>query len=213
MPIPIYKAQIFERKMKGGRNNPWLLTVKTESVDALYVAKFFVEQDINQQNVLIREIYANILAKELGLNVPDFALITVDNHFKNTLTDELLQQLERKHTQYAFGTKFIDHKYTFSPALHTRELAGYDVASIFAFDALVLNTDRRKGKPNILLDGHNQYFLIDHEHTFSLTMENLNSRHRIAAYNFKQHIFHKVLRNKPMAITRNLTRLKSFFIT
>jgi len=80
--IPTYEALTFEREMAGGRNHPWLLTVQTDQGIEAYVAKFFVQKDIDQYNALSREIYACVLADELGLNTPDFALITVDEQFK-----------------------------------------------------------------------------------------------------------------------------------
>lgn len=145
--IPVYEAQTFEKEMDGGRNHPWLLSIDTGKGIELYVAKFFVQRDIDQQNALCREIYANVLAQVLGLNVPDFALIKTSNSFLKSLSKEQNQTLNRKHNTYAFGTKFIPGNFTFSPAQHIQELADYNIESIFAFDVLLLNTDRRKKKP------------------------------------------------------------------
>jgi hypothetical protein len=77
MSIPVYEAETFESEMIGGRNKPWLLTVKTDRGPALYVAKFFAQTDIDQQNALGREIYTAALAREFDLDTPDFALITI----------------------------------------------------------------------------------------------------------------------------------------
>lgn len=195
MAFPVYEALTFEREMIGGRNKPWLLTVKTEQGIDLYVTKFFVPRDIDQQNAMAREIYTGALAKEMDLNTPDFALISIDEAFKDTLPKKQKEQLQRKHTKFGFGSKFIPGEHTYSPALLTKELADYDIATIFAFDVLVLNTDRRKNKPNILLE-KDQYYLIDHEHTFALPQEGLESRQRISLYQFRNHIFHTVLNRK-----------------
>jgi|SRR5690625_3223215 len=195
MSIAIYEALTFEREMIGGRNTPWLLTVKTEKGLTLYIAKFFVHRDIEQQNALSREIYTSVLARELGLSTPDFALITIDEVFKETLPDKLRKALERKHTKFAFGSKFIPGDHTYTPALLNQELAIYDIESIFAFDVLVLNVDRRKKKPNILL-GSDHYYLIDHEHTFALPTNDFAPKQLLSQYRFKNHIFYEVLHRK-----------------
>jgi len=195
MPLDVYEALTFEREMVGGRNNPWLLTIKTNQGLALFVTKFFIQRDIDQQNALSREIYTSALAREIGLQTPEFALITIDNSFVETLPGKLKEELERKHTKFGFGSRFIPGEHTYSPAMLTRELADYDIASIFAFDVLVLNADRRNKKPNILL-GSDQYYLIDHEHTFSLPTEDLEPRRRVSRYWFEKHIFYDVLNRK-----------------
>lgn len=195
MALSVYEALTFEKEMVGGRNRPWLLTVQTEQDIELYVAKFFVQQDIDQQNSLSKEIYTGALAQELDISTPDFALITIDESFKESLPGSLMQELKRKHTRFAFGSKFIPGEHTYSPALLAKELATYDIESIFAFDVLVLNTDRRNKKPNILL-GDDRYYLIDHEHTFALSQQGLNPRQRVSQYNFKNHIFYNVLNRK-----------------
>lgn len=170
------------------------MTVKTDRGLAHYVTKFFARQDIRQQNALCREVYTGALAKKLGLGTPDFALITVDDAFRETLTDEMSDQLDHKHSQFGFGSKFIPGKHTYTPALLNKELDSYDIASIFAFDVLVFNADRREQKPNILLD-NDRYYLIDHEHTFALA-EDANPRQRLSKYHFTHHIFYDVLNRK-----------------
>lgn len=195
MSLAVYEALTFEREVVGGRNIPWLLTVKTEDGLASYVTKFFVHRDIEQQNALSREIYTSVLAGELGLSTPDFALITLDEAFKESLPPGLEKKLERKHTRFAFGSKFIPGANTYTPTLLTRELADYDIESIFAFDVLVLNMDRRNKKPNILLRD-DQYYLIDHEHTFVLPANDIEPRQLLSRYRFKDHIFHEVLNRK-----------------
>lgn len=125
MDLAIYEALTFEREMTGGRNTPWLLTVQTNKGPVLYVTKFFAHRDIEQQNTLSREIYTSALAREFDLFTPDFALVTIDEVFKKTLPGKQKKDLQRKHTRFGFGTKFIPGKHTYSPALITRKLASY----------------------------------------------------------------------------------------
>jgi len=104
-------------------------------------------------------------------------------------------ELERRHTRFGFGSKFIDGTYTFSRAQHTRELGEYDIESIFAFDVLICNVDRMDRKPNILLD-EERYYLIDHELSLALPLEGVKPRKKVASYPFMNHIFHKALSRK-----------------
>lgn len=119
----------------------------------------------------------------------------VSEKFKKNLPDKLRKDLERKHTRFAFGSKFIPGYHTYTPALFNQELAIYDIESIFAFDVLALNMDRRNKKPNILLE-NDRYYLIDHEHTFVLPTNNFVPRQLLNKYRFKNHIFYEVLSRK-----------------
>lgn len=171
--IPLYKAQTFERIIeKGGRNKPWIISVETPVGLEPYVVKLFSEQDIQNQNAICREVYGATFARELDLNTPDFCLVEFTDHFYDSLPVNLKEIYEEKHTRYAFGSYYLEGAPTYSPSLHYNELSDYEIESIYAFDIVVRNVDRRIGtppKPNILLYEKEAY-LIDHEHCFALTI-------------------------------------------
>lgn len=85
----------------------------------------------------------------------------------------------------------------YSPSLQEKYLKIYDIGSIYAFDNLILNVDRRSEKPNLLFKGESAV-LIDHELTLATTQNSLNQlkNKRIWAHNYKRHIFYEILKNQ-----------------
>lgn len=98
------------------------------------------------------------------MQCPDAALIEFTPDFLTTLAPPQLKQLRSVPAGLKIGSVFLEGNYTFSPALGAKALADYDQETIYAFDNLILNVDRRIDKPNILLQGADIY-LIDHEMT------------------------------------------------
>jgi len=94
-----------------------------------------------------------------------------------------------------FGTELLQSPYSnYSPSLQKQYLESYDLGSIYAFDNLILNVDRRTDKPNLLFKSE-KAVLIDHELTLA-TAENTRNKlinNNIWAHNYKRHIFHEVL--------------------
>ena len=71
----------------------------------------------------------------------------------------------------------------------------YDLATVYAFDNLVLQTDRRTQKPNLWFS-QEEIWLIDHEATFA-TCE--NARNELTgnfswSYYYTNHLFYGVLK-------------------
>ena len=65
---------------------------------------------------------------------------------------------------YFFGSELVYPNLDYSDTLTNKHLARYDIESIFGFDVLIRNTDRREKKPNIFFQ-KDTYYLIDHEQT------------------------------------------------
>src|SRR5699024_5731674 len=112
--------------------------------------------------------------------------------FKSTLNDERREQLEECDDKPKFATKFIKPSFPYSPSLRNRDLEVYDIESVYAFDNLILNVDRRKGKPNIF-HSDSSYYLIDHEQTLHLQEGDEDFNVFINRCPFQNHIFFKYL--------------------
>lgn len=161
------------------------------------VVKLFSEKDINQENALCKEVYGASFAQEIGLNTPKFCLVEFSEHFYESLPDNLKEIFNEKHNRYAFGSYYLEGAPTYSPSQHYNELSYYDIETIYAFDVVIRNVDRRVGnppKPNILFYEKEAY-LIDHEHSFIIqpgdTPEKL-----LGIYPYQKHIFYSVLKKR-----------------
>lgn len=162
--LPIYNALILEQSaILGGTTLPCIMVVgdKDGNIKGNYVVKVFGQQHIKQYNPTNKEIFANVLAEEFDLIVPKGAIIYVNEILIAEIQkNPSYRNLELK-SGYYFGCEYIESVLSFSDV----ELSNYEkweVESVFAFDVLIRNFDRRIGKPNILATEAN-FILIDHD--------------------------------------------------
>src|SRR5690606_37782058 len=75
--------------------------------------------------------------------------------------------LQSRHQGPTFASRLVDAS-LINPALHGRLFSIHDMATLFAFDCMVINTDRggHHNKPKLLIDDDG-IILIDHELSFS----------------------------------------------
>jgi hypothetical protein len=193
--IPIYQAIEFKSVMEGGSTRPWQVTVLKNGMPTSYVVKLYSEKDNEQNCTVFKECVCSSLAKEFDLQTPEPALVDFTPDFIETLPDDLRSILTRKDPRLKFATELLEPPYqNYSPTLQEKYLKTYDIGSIYAFDNLILNVDRRKDKPNLLFKEASAV-LIDHELTFATTENTLKElkNNNIWLHNFKRHIFYDVL--------------------
>lgn len=199
--LPVYKAVLFHSKLeRGGSTQPWIVFVNNGTSLVPFVVKLYTEKSIAQYHAVTNEVLGNLLAQEFDLNVPKPALIEFDKDFIKSLPDEMTEELKTKDARIKFGCEYLDGSVPFTPSLHRNLLAKYYIETIYAFDNLILNVDRRFGpqsnnlKPNILFLEKDCY-LIDHELSFSVnnqTIEDLKNNYW--TFNYKNHIFYQYLK-------------------
>lgn len=167
--IPIYEAIEFKGLMQGGSTRPWQVMVLENGVPESYVVKLYDEVNNEQNCTVFKECICSRLAREFDLETPDAALIDFTPAFIANLPDPFRNVLRQKDPRLKFATKLVRSPYqNYSPALSEAFLKGFDIGTIYAFDNLILNVDRRVEKPNLLFkDG--RVVLIDHELTLTTT--------------------------------------------
>lgn len=198
--IPVYKAiELKKILQEGGSTKPWLVEVLTEEKTEPFVVKMFKTESLNQYNAVANEVLAHELALNLDLNVPDKAFIKMGNDFVDTLPTEQKQLIIDGYydDRVKFATAYIEKSIIYSPKINKKALDIYDIESIYAFDNLIYNGDRRLKKPNLLLT-ENDYFLIDHELSISgISEKYINSiKNQEILYPFERHVFHSYLKGK-----------------
>lgn len=173
--LPIYRAMAVNKEaIESGSTKPCLMTVQDEDGKIVgdYVVKVFKLKNIQQGSNTNKEVYGSILATEFDLKVPKFALIIVDQF----LIDQLNQSEKYKGFNLIagtyFGSEYIDNALNYSSDLKL-DFTEWELETIFAFDVMIRNVDRRKKKPNLFIKDQELY-LIDHELSLCITEALLN---------------------------------------
>lgn len=199
--LPIYKALSFDKILEGGSTHPWLVVVRAGDSLTPYVVKLYKKKDIDKTFSVAKDVFCSILAKQFELDTPDSALIEFTDSFIRGLPIEIKAELDKKDSRIKFGCQFIEGSFQYLEDLHRDSLKKYQVETIYAFDNLIKNSDRRIGKSNILLKGTNSY-LIDHELTFTVNSSTIEDfKKNVWIYFKSNHIFYKFL-SKGSAIER-----------
>lgn len=167
--FPIYPAAVFENiKLTGGTTTPLIFSVDTGEGLEPYVVKIFSKKHRDQYNPLAKECFAHALATEFPLKVADAAIIHFDRDFISSIPENVSKRILESGQHFHFGTKYEKDFQIFNNNLRINDLEFYQIETLFAFDLLIYNTDRRKTKPNLLINGRD-CLLIDHELSLAVT--------------------------------------------
>lgn len=167
--IPILEAVAkVENNLNGGQSRPWIVTTWNNKTYDEYVIKLFSEGAPLSGNYFNKEVIASILAQDFDIPTPEPALVHLSDSFIDTLNSTDRERVEKVRHRIVFGCKYYpghtDYPPNLSPSFHRY----VNTETIFAFDVLIRNFDRRKKKPNLMIDG-NSYICIDHELSLDIT--------------------------------------------
>jgi hypothetical protein len=195
--LPIYDAITFEsRIMKGGRTRPIIVTVRNEEGKLKqYVVKLYSKQDVQESFTVARDVLTVALADEFDLLSPQPAYIRFSKAFLQTLSKDLQEEIKQKNAYLNFGCEYLSGVNNFGKNISKNTLEGLmGIDTVFAFDNLVRNFDRRfVEKTNLLLLNHDIY-LIDHEYCLSIELEHIEDLEtQNWTYNYKNHVFYPFL--------------------
>jgi hypothetical protein len=155
MQLPQHQAQRYVQPLREGGSLPAVV----DTDDGLFVVKF---RGAGQgPKALIAEIIVGTLAQQLGLPVPELAIIEIDSAFGRAEPDPEIQEILRASHGSNVGMRFLDGAFNFD-AYAAGEFIDADLASaVVWFDALTTNPDRTHRNPNILICDRAPW-LIDH---------------------------------------------------
>lgn len=98
------------------------------------------------------ELLGTLLARTAGLLVPDPAIVHVPARLAEYVTRSLKRPVDPgAHLAFAY----IAGMRPFHPAEHVRQVSAHDACALLAFDAMVLNTDRKDKNVNCAFRGRN----------------------------------------------------------
>jgi len=125
--------------------------------DFMYVLKFRgAGQGVK---ALIAEIIGGLIAKELGLKMPEMVLAHLDEAFGRTEPDEEIQDLLKFSVGLNLGIHYLSGSITYDPVV--KKIDDLLASKIVWLDCLLLNVDRTARNTNLLW-WHNELWLIDH---------------------------------------------------
>jgi hypothetical protein len=115
----------------------------------------------------IAELMAAQLADDLGLDVPRAAIVEVPSGFEAIVTDAEAAAAVKESPGLNFGSLHLGTGFTVWPPDRSPHGGQHDqAASIFAFDLLLQNPDRRTDNPNLWARS-DRLGVYDHEQAFS----------------------------------------------
>lgn len=123
---------------------------------------------------LIAELIGGLIAKELGLKMPEMVLANLDESYGKTEPDEEIRDLLKFSTGLNLGIHYLSGSITYDPVV--RKIDDLLASKIVWLDCLLLNVDRTVKNTNLLW-WKNELWLIDHgaslyfHHSWSNWME------------------------------------------
>lgn len=166
--LPIYQAILAEEKdLSGGTTRPLLATVVTDNGLDKYVVKIFPDDEQPNYAPLFNEVYGSLLATQFDIRTPEIALIKLEPDFIHTLKDDIKARVLSNNIHLYFGSRYYDGYNQYVPPKFSKTFDIGHLETIFAFDVLIRNVDRRVGKSNLLVK-KGDYLAIDHELAFSM---------------------------------------------
>lgn len=134
------------------------LPAVTEADDGfMYVLKFRgAGQGVKS---LIAELIGGLLAKLMGLKLPEIVFAHLDEAFGRTEPDEEIQDLLKASRGLNLAMHYLQGAFIFDPVVNT--IDPETASKIVWLDSLITNVDRTARNTNMLV-WHNELWLIDH---------------------------------------------------
>jgi hypothetical protein len=204
MEILQLTATQFIRPMSTGRNHPLLLGCEDSAAEPFEVVVKFRGKEMDAK-AQIAELVTAQLADDLGLQVPQPAVVNIPAGFDAIIAERDLAAMVKSSPGVNFGSVHLGAGFTTWPPGREPYGAQRDqAADVFAFDTLIQNPDRRAVNPNLWARS-DKLGVYDHEQAFSfLSLPIIGGAPKpwLAAkqpksFHFlEQHIFYRSLRGE-----------------
>ncbi len=210
--VPTIEAHQFNREMISGRTKPCVVTCAGGGLGiSEQVIKLRAAVNFNETG-LTCELVSALLAKKLGLSIPDPSIILVSSEFAEAISIPSVSKTMQASVGLNFGSTLITGgpftwpvDKSLTPALEEK------AAEIIAFDAMIQNPDRRVDKPNVLWKGQ-EIYIIDHEMAFSFLhilgpAPQPYTPEAFAPF-LRNHLFYRPLKGKDLKLDRFIAAMK-----
>lgn len=155
-------------RLRGGNSRPWLVVaLDAQGNETKVVLKLThpgppVGQGHYGATSLACELVSSALARAVGLNVPTYAVVEVTEAFARCTPPGEPRETFLRNVGHHFGCEFHPGLASWRPDSDVSSTSLLDtIGDVLAFDATVINGDRKREKPNLLYRG-DLVFPIDH---------------------------------------------------
>jgi hypothetical protein len=163
--LPVLRATRYDRRLTAGKTKPALIAAADSSGREIGVVVKFGHLMERGEVGLVAEAIASMFARDLGLNVPAPYLVRISEEFVSSIPDVTIAPDFQRAMPVTFGCEQLDG---LAPIASAAEIPAHQLfmaGDVFAFDAILDNSDRRPDNPNCYWR-ENDLVLIDHELTF-----------------------------------------------
>lgn len=172
---PHYNLKIIEalsphKLFETGANKPLLITgVDVNGNKGDFVVKFRSAERMSYE-ASMRELLAAFIAIEMEIVIVNPVLVNISQNFVDLLLGDNAWQYASTSLGFNYGSEYIKDYSTLiiSQRLNNNQLPY--AQTIFAFDILIQNSDRRVDKPNMITDGK-EIVIFDHELAFGFIFD------------------------------------------
>ena len=159
-------ATQFIKPMATGRNRPLLLGCEDSAAQPFEVVVKFRGKEMDAK-AQIAELVTAQLSDDLGLQVPQAAVVAVPAGFDAIICEKDLAAMVKTSPGFNFGSLNLGPGFTTWPPGRNPVGSQRDqAADVFAFDTLIQNPDRRAVNPNLWARS-DKLGIYDHEQAFS----------------------------------------------
>lgn len=206
MPIlEKYTAMQFHGSTARGMTKPFRVTAKhcETGEEALLVVKPRAGYG-NRQDAIYKEILSTLLARELGLYTPTPVIVDLSAGLAFAAADdEQAAEMIRTSVGLNFATIDLGNDWkTWTVGANPQNMDSGMIEDIYAFDALVQNTDRRPDNPNLLWKGE-QIAALDFDRSLAYLSE-AGSKPWSTFLAMMQVTGHALYKNLKIEATRNV---------
>ncbi|QOD84836.1 HipA family kinase [Chromobacterium haemolyticum] len=155
----------FDMLLESGRTKPCLVTCEADDGEEVSVVVKLSIGCMEREHNLALEALSAMLATDLDLPVPNFYIVKIDDLFVDSMRGHSSFQKFNESCRLAFGSQHVQGFGPWITRSHVPKSLRQIAIEVFVFDCIIMNTDRRPGRPNCLFSG-NQIAIIDHELSF-----------------------------------------------
>lgn len=159
--VPTIDAKLYTGHSDEGSTRPYLMECGSER-DEYYVK--LKAGSKGSKKFCVKELVCGLIAKEIDLEIPDFAFVNVDAKLGDGISDSEASNDIARSAGLNFGSRRLYPSATFRMYELEEMTNSQKLHNIIAFDAYIMNDDRRKKNPNLII--HNKcVYIIDHGYT------------------------------------------------
>jgi len=156
----------YRRRLAGGRTLPLLAAAMDNDGREYQVVLKLRHPEARDGHFgptsLACELVCAMLARAVGLPVPEYAIVRIPPELPQAIPDESIRRLLSRNVGENFGSAYREGYALWDPDYRPRSTEVLEaLEEVLTFDATVINGDRKREKPNLLWRGDN-LLMIDH---------------------------------------------------